>query len=257
MAKFCHNCGNTLEDSAAFCDKCGTPCEQAAAAPQYEAPAAPRYEAPQYEAPQYEAPQYPAPQYGNTAVAVKENPMKKALDFVKAKKFFFIAGAAAVIVLIVLICIISSCASNNAKGAVNKAFNCAKNLDIKGYYDVDYSMNFDKERNKDEEMKKVDEQMKSYGAMLDTYKGLLKSAKINVKKDEKVSDDEFNSLKEDWSSKYRDTDKIKEIHKVEFEISGLPSMMGSSSSSSGDCYAVKVGGKWYVKDFTGVGSLGI
>ena len=55
-----------------------------------------------------------------------------ALQFVKEKKTLFIGGAAALVLIIVLIIIISSCASNSPEGALNKLFNKAKNLDIKG-----------------------------------------------------------------------------------------------------------------------------
>ena len=295
MSKFCQNCGNMLDDNAAFCDQCGKPFEAPevkeplSEAPQVEAPQtkAPIYEAPQseepqsevpqYEAPQYEAPQYAAPttaqyeaqqytapttgqydpatsgQYGETAVAVKVNPMQAFLQFVIAKKIFFIGGAVVIALIIALIAIFSSCASNSAEGALTKAFECAKNLDIRGAADVSYELNYGVDKNKDEEVKKAEEQLQQYASMLEMIKGMLKNAKLTVRSTKDVTGDELNSLKESWSSSYKDTDKISEVKQLEYEITGL---MGSSNS--GECYAVKIGGKWYVKDFSGASSgLGI
>ena len=259
MSKFCQNCGNMLEDNAAFCDKCGKPFEApevpaAAAAPEAPQYQAPQYEAPQYQAPQYQAPQYEAPQYGaqpvGTVVAQKKNPLAGVLKFIKEKKIFVIGGAAVLVLIIVLIIILSSCGANSPEGAIKKAVDSAKNLDIRGAASVSYEMNFDKDKNFDEEVKKQEEQIKQLGSMVDMYKQMLKNASIKVTKDEAVTADEMKSYQESWASSYKDTDKISEIHKVEYEVSGV---MGQTSN--GSCLAVKVGGKWYLKEFSGVGGF--
>ena len=292
MSKFCQNCGNMLDDSAAFCDKCGKAFEapaapaapqapaapeyqapaapeyQAPAAPEYQAPAAPEYQAPaapqQYQAPaapqygapqQYQAPQYGAPQYG-TAVAEKKSPLQNVLQFVKDKKIFFIGGAVVLVLIIVLCIIIGSCASNSPKGALEKAFNGAKNLNVKQVAQLNYEMQFDKDATSDSINKQIQEaekQINDNKEMVNMMKSMIGSAKLNVTKDEKLDQAKVDELKEDWSYSYKDTDKISEIHELTYSVSGVMGMSGSEET----CYAVKVGGKWYIKGMGSIGSLGL
>ncbi len=261
MSKFCQNCGNMLDDNAAFCDKCGKPFETPdvqPAAPQYEEPAAPQYEesaAPQYEAPA--APQYGDPQqYGQVAVAEKKNPLQAVLAFIKAKKILVIGCAILLVLVIVLISIFSSCASNSAAGTLNKAFDYAKTLDVKGILNVNYEVQFDKEATDEsikEQAEKAQAQLDENKQMADMLKSMIKDAKLKVTKDEKLDQEKVDSLKSEWSSDYRDTDKISEIHELTYELDSALMSGGGAQS----CYAVKVGGKWYIKGMESLAISGI
>ena len=92
--KFCKNCGNQLEDTAAFCTKCGTAFElsQPQAAPQqpaYTAPPQPQA-APQQQA--YAAPQQPysQPQYGQMPYGQPYAPVQQPSGLSTAAKIFMI-----------------------------------------------------------------------------------------------------------------------------------------------------------------------
>ena len=279
MSKFCQNCGNMTEDNATFCDKCGKPFEvsaapqyeapakpEASAAPQYEAPAKPeasaasQYEAPaapQYDAPaapQYEAPQYAAPRYGTaTAVAEKKNPLQACLSFIKEKKALVIGGAVILVLVIVLIAILGSCASNSPKGVLQKIYEKAKVMDMRGAVDFYYDFNFNPDIDKEAQLKEIEEELKEYQGMVDLYKTMMKKTKLEIISDKKLDDDEVNSLKDSWSSSFKDTDKISEIHELTYKITGLENMGGSDSEDT--CYAVKVGGKWYIKGWDALGIM--
>lgn len=270
-----------LDDNAAFCDKCGkpfdvaeTPAEPVAPAEPAEAPAAPAEpvaepievsaepveapaepEAPQPAAPAYgeapyapDAPQYTAPSYGAApaAVAVAE---KKS--FFQAKKGLIIACAAILVLIIALVVGFVTGAfsgTGGPEGTLQKAFDCAKNLDMRGSAQLSYELNFSEDVDLEEEIKTAEEQMKALGSMVDMVKTMMKDAKVEIIKSEKVSDDKLNEFKEDWSSDYTDTDKITEIHEITYKITGMSSFTGESDEPEEMTgYVVKVNGKWYVK----------
>ncbi len=285
MSKFCQNCGNMMDDSAAFCDKCGKPGEAvASAAPAVEAPVAetpavetpavetPAVEAPAVEAPAVEAPvaeapveapaapqygaapQYTAPQYGAAPATVAVQAKKSFLTFVKEKKVLLIVAAIVLVLAIVAAIVVPSMANNNPEGALKKAFEATKNLDIRGAADYIYDLNFSTTVDKEEQIKTAEDQIKQYGGMLDMVKGMLKDAKLEIKNNKALSAEEVDNLKKEWADSYKDTDKIEAINELTYSITGV-SMFGAESDDQEEtCYAVKVGGKWYIQ---GMSSLGL
>ena len=174
------------------------------------------------------------------------------MKVVKEKKIIFIAAAAVLVLVILLGIIIGGCASNSPKGALESMFNKAKNLDIKGVAALNYELQFDKDATKESINAQIDSAQKSINEnkeMAEMAKNMYKGAKMNVTKDEKLVQTKVDELKEEWSSYYKDTDKIKEIHELTYSISGF------GSSSEDTCYAVKVGGKWYIKGLGGLSSI--
>ena len=243
MSKFCQNCGNMLEDNAAFCDKCGKPFEQADAAPQYEAPAAP-----QYEAPQYEAPQYGAPQYGTATAVAKQTQVQTAIAFIKAKKMLFICGAAGLIVLIILISIISGCAGNSPKGVVNNFYNAAKSLNIEKAYNYVYAANFDANKSLSDykkEGKAMVDMMKAYGSTYDEMKKQAKQVSFNITEVKDKTKEEIESIKESKKNAgYKDTDKITDAKTVVVKVK----QNSSSSENTNEVDVIKCKGKWYIDE---------
>ena len=113
---------------------------------------------------------------------------------------------------------------------------------------MNYEEQFDKDATPEsinKEIEQIQSSMNSNSELLNTYKSMLKSAKLNITKDEKLVQGKVDELKSEWSSYYKDTDKISEIHELTYSITGF----GSSSEST--CYAVKVNGKWYIKGMSG------
>lgn len=273
MSKFCQNCGNMMDDSAAFCDKCGKPSEAVApAAPAVEAPvaeapaveapvaeapvAAPAYQAPAPEAPAYQAPaapQYTAPEFGAAPAPVAVQAKKSFLTFVKEKKVLLIVAAIVLILAIVAAIVVPPMFSNNPEGTLKKAFEAAKNLDIRGAADYTYELNFSNSTDKEEQIKTAEDQIKQYGSMLDMVKGMIKDAKLEIKENKAVTGEDLEELKNSWASSYKDTDKISEIRELTYVITGISMFGAESDDQEQTCYAVNVGGKWYIQGMSGFG----
>ena len=288
MAKYCQKCGSSMSDNAAFCTNCGASFQANGSSDGVPNGAnsgsgrqAPPNGTPNMR-PVNQQPTYgnangrpvvnQQPTYGNAngrpvvnqqpygaqggRGGYQQQPYGAPVQTMQAprpqqKKSFplvpVIAGGAGLVVLIIVLIILLSGGQSSPKAAFNKYASATKAMNYSKAADVDYSCNFNATKTKKEYVaeekdaeKKIKETMPDY---YKTTKEALKNAKYSVTNIIKLSKEEIEEKRADLARYgYTKTDKIKDIRKIEYTHTY------QGSTTPGTCYAIKVGGKWYIYD---------
>ena len=244
MSKYCQKCGTVLEDSATVCPKCGAATEipAPAAAPAPQAAPIPPQQAPVQQAPVQQAPVQQAPVQPGAqpyAAPVQPAPAEPKKGMNKGLIFGIAGGAAGLVLIIVLIIIFAG--MGGAKGTFKKGIAAVKAYDIQKAADLQYELNFDENKTKDEYIKQQEEYRTAYPDEVAKQQEKFKTITYNNLSIRKLDAEETTKMKTRLADEgYKDTGAIKEISQLYYNV------VYDNTASQQSCYAIKVGSKWFI-----------
>lgn len=234
MSKFCRQCGAQLEDDAVKCEACGAEIKPAEETNQQPADAQAQAVASDAENGENANPNAPAPKKLST-------------------RNIAIIAAAAVVVIVVLIVALTAgggykSAINNyidvmIKGQVNKLDKLAPQ-EYWEYYEDNYDMNID------DLEKDAEDMVDTIIDMLEEEYGDNVRVSYKVTKEDKLTDNELNEIREGVNDRYGIARKsVTEGYDISFDttVKGNDDEMTSEASA----YIVKIDGGWYLTDTSG------
>ncbi len=250
MAKFCGNCGATMDDNASVCGMCGTPFadnEQ-----YYDDSTNNSYDG-AYQNGGYDNFGYDNGGYNNGTVT--QPPLTSGQQKIKKGIIFGAVGLGVVIILIVVITILSSVFVTGYKKALNNIFDGINDKDFDKFFDGVSTVTLQKNLDDvdDDDMEDVRKEFEDGIAELmdnleDEYGDKVgKNVKLvyEVRDVDDLSERKTEKLLEYIEKHYKesDVDNIKEIKVVDVKIK-VKGSKDDRKISSGKCYLLNDNGKW-------------
>lgn len=243
MAKFCHKCGNALNDDTAFCGKCGTAVVQETPV---AAPVAPvNVEAPVTPVGTY-APEAPVNTYVPETPVDPYAPVAPAKKKLSKKTWITIGAIAGAVVLIIAVMAIfggalsPQAALDNYVAAMNGDTSKVSKLAPDEYWEyiadqTDMTKDEVLDELKEEILENVEDLREEYGLYLITGK---------IEDNEKISDSNLKKIASALSRYGIDEDDVKagKDLKVTLTLTGLL----DSEEVSRKIAAIQIGGSWYL-----------
>ena len=112
-------------------------------------------------------------------------------------------------------------------------------LEMHGY---DYHFRKSKDRI-ESELQEIEAQMEDDPRQAKLARAMMIGVTVEVTGDKTLGKSETEALKKKWKTYYTDTDRITEIHLMEYEV------VSGDHSKTYECYAIRIGGRWYFKNY--------
>lgn len=131
-----------------------------------------------------------------------------------------------------------------AEEAFAKAFQADKDYDVKAMSEVEYAVNFKKDADKEERVKKAEDTLKGIDEeTLKAYREELADLSYTILDETPLEGDELKNRIAQLEQDYKDTDKITEIIKVTYMVNEPGS--DDENYSDNAVEMIRVDGTWY------------